>query len=199
MNMETTTAQAVKDGPALTPWRISSDRYLQMIRDGVFGEEDRVELINGMIVEMTPPSPEHDHNVVRFLSHLRPPPDVADLGPNIVIEIGEGQIFQPDFVLLKPGRINKTHYPKADDVLLIAETAKTSLAKDRGPKLRAYASAGVADYWVADVEQQRLFVHRDPVEDGYAKILELAGSDTVAPLLLPEVDGATVRVGDLFS
>jgi Uma2 family endonuclease len=196
--MPTNTVQPEADTPVLTPWRISSARYIQMIRDGVFGEDDRVELIDGMIVEMSPPSPEHDYNVVRFLDHLRPPVETAQLGPNVVIEVGEGQIYQPDFVLLKPGRVNKQHYPKAEDVLLIAETAKTSLAKDRGPKLRAYAAAGVADYWIADVERERLLVHREPVGNEYKRVSELTGEDEVVPLLLRGVDGVTVRVGDLF-
>ena len=183
----------------LTPWRISSERYIQMIRDGVFEEDDRVELIDGMIVEMSPPSPQHDHNVVRFLSHLRPPREVADLAPNVVIHIGEGQIYQPDFMLLKPGRVNKQHYPKAEDVFLIAETSKTSLAKDAGPKLRAYAAAGVADYWIADVNRERLIVHREPVGDRYTQVVELSGDQTITPLLLPEAPGVMVRVGDLFA
>ena len=186
------------DDPVLTPWRITSERYIQMIRDGVFEEDDRVELIDGTIVEMTPPNPEHDCNVIRFLDHLRPPIEYAHMGPNVVVEVGPSQVYQPDFVLIKPGRVSKTRYPGPEDILLIAETSNTSLPKDRGPKLRAYAAAGIADYWIADVRRERLLVHRDPQDDRYAKVTELGGDDTVTPLLLEGVPGVTVRVGDLF-
>ena len=200
--MAATTIQAEPpvdvDTPVLTPWRITSERYIQMIRDGVFEEDDRVELIDGTIVEMTPPNPEHDYSIVKLIGCLRPPDESAQLAPSVVIEVGPGQVYQPDFVLLRPGRISKTKYPKAEDILLLAKSSNSSLPKDRGPKLRAYARAGIADYWIADVRRERLLVHRDPQGDEYAKVTELGGDDTVTPLLLKGVPGVTVRVGDLF-
>ena len=201
--MTATTIQAeppaTVDGPVLTPWHVTSERYIQMIRDGVFEEDDRVELIDGTIIEMAPADPDHNYDLIRFNELIAPPTNVARRMIQGTISIGEVQVFDPDFVLLRPGRDYKRRHPTAADLLLVVEVAKSSLAKDRGPKLRAYAAAGIADYWIADVRQERLLVHREPQGDGYANVTELAGDDTVTPLLLEGVPGVTVRVGDLFT
>lgn len=180
---------------SLSPWRISTERYLQMIRDGVFDEDDRVELINGMIVEMTPANPEHNYSLMRLHELLRVSPDEARVPIQSTIVVGSGQVFDPDFVLLKPGRDYRQRNWRADDLLLVFESAHSSLAKDRGAKLRAYAQAAVEDYWIADVKHEVLIVHRDPAGETYREINEYRKDDTVSPLHFPDI---SLRVGDLF-
>lgn len=181
--------------PVLQPWRISTERYLEMIRDGVLGPGDKVELINGMIVEMAPANPEHDYSIMRLSELLRPNPSVARVRSQSTIHIGPGQVFDPDFVLLKPGRDYRKRFVTADDILLIAESSNSSFRKDRGVKLKAYAQAGIADYWIADVQREVLLVHREPGDGVYGQVQELKGDQPVGPLLLPEY---SIRVGDLF-
>ncbi|MEM9882996.1 MAG: Uma2 family endonuclease [Planctomycetota bacterium] len=178
----------------LIHWRISTERYLQLARDGVF-EEDRVELINGNIISMTPPNPPHNHCQILLTNRLRPDEATGLLAVEVTVHIADGHVYQPDVVLLKPGRDYRTRYPVADDLLLVVETANSSIRKDRGPKLRAYAAAGVADYWIADVQRGVLITHREPREDSYRIVEERRGDDRVSPLRLPEYG---LRVGDLF-
>ena len=184
--------------PVLTPWRISSERYIRMIRDGVFRAGDRVELINGTIVEMAPADSDHHYDIMRLNELIAPPITVARRWIQGTVNIGEDQVFDPDFVLLQPQGDYKKLHPQAADILLVVEVAKSSLAKDRGAKLEAYARAGIADYWIADVRRERLLVHREPQGDRYKKVTELGGDDRITPLLLDGVPGVTVRVGDLF-
>jgi len=82
------------------------------------------------------------------------------------------------------------------DVLLLVEVSDSSLTFDQGVKLRIYARYGVAEYWVVDVEGRRIITYREPVGQGYARTLEFAGTDVVAPPTFPDVK---IVVGDLFS
>ncbi|MEM6459809.1 MAG: Uma2 family endonuclease [Planctomycetota bacterium] len=181
--------------PALIPWRISSERYIKMIADGVIGPGDKIELVNGIIVEMSPADPEHHYIITRLVRSLLPPPESAEPLIQGTVRISEGQVFDPDYVLLRPGIDFRTRHPGPEDLLLVVESAKSSLAKDRGPKLRAYAAAGVPDYWIADVQRGVLITHREPRGDSYRIVEERRGDDRVSPLRLPQL---SLRVGDLF-
>ena len=73
--------------------------------------------------------------------------------------------------------------------------AAGSLTFDQGVKLRIYARYGVAEYWVVDVEGRRIVTYREPVGQGYARRLEFAGADLVAPLAFPDIK---IVVGEIF-
>jgi Uma2 family endonuclease len=79
--------------------------------------------------------------------------------------------------------------------LLLIEVSDSSLTFDQGVKRRIYARYGVSEYWVVDVDGRRIVTYREPMGQGYARTLEFAGADVVAPLAFPDVK---IVVGDLF-
>ncbi|MCW5883329.1 MAG: Uma2 family endonuclease, partial [Anaerolineae bacterium] len=82
------------------------------------------------------------------------------------------------------------------DVLLLIEASDTSLRKDREVKLPRYAAAGVPEYWIADLERETITVHREPAGERYNRVVTLAASQTVSPLVLPEF---RYSVADLYA
>ena len=182
---------------ALPRWRIDTQRYLRMVEAGVLGPEDRVELIDGMIVPMSPAGPKHNHVVMRFTELFAPAMPRIKVSVQGTLVLAEGQVFDPDFMLLQAKQGGyKDALPTAADVLLIVEAADTSLARDRQVKLPLYAAAGIAEYWIADLDRDALIVHREPDGQGYGQVRTYRGEEAVSPLALPEM---SVRAGEVFA
>ena len=85
--------------------------------------------------------------------------------------------------------------PTGADVLLIVEVAHSSLSYDRGEKAALYAGAGISDYWVVNLRDGRVEVHRDPSDGKHRSVLPLAGDDEVRPLAMPDM---ALRPGGLL-
>jgi len=176
---------------AFTPTRtrITTNRYQMMVARGVLTKYDRIELIDGDMLDMAPIGLKHSAITSRltelFVLAVAGAATVVVGGP---VNLGEFSEPQPDLMLLKrradfySGKI-----PEAPDVLLLIEVSDNSLAFDQGAKQNLYARYGVPEYWVVDVEGRRVVTHREPRADGYVRTLEFAGSDTVAPLAFPDV------------
>ena len=95
---------------------------------------------------------------------------------------------QPDLALLRRGAVPyRDRDAWAEDALLVIEVAESSLAYDRSTKLRLYAEAGVAEYWVVDAAAERIEVHRTAEAGGYRDVSRLAGSATVGLGAFPDV------------
>jgi Uma2 family endonuclease len=95
---------------------------------------------------------------------------------------------EPDFfVLNRSFKRFRTAIPRPEDIVLIVEISDTSLDFDLGVKAALYARAGIADYWVLDVQGRRLIVHRDPLDGRYQSVVEYGEDESVAPLAAPEV------------
>lgn len=140
------------------------EEYHKLIELGVF-EGTRVELVGGVLVEMSPQGDEH-FGLIPFLTHLlvRLVGDdyvVSPQGPVIADEISEPE---PDFAILSARDTRRTGKPR--DALLVIEVANSSLRFDLGEKARRYAGAGFAEYWVIDVPDRAVHVHREPHADG---------------------------------
>lgn len=177
--------------------RFRTEDYLQMIETGVIGPADKVELIDGIIVNMSPAGSRHNHVLTRLAVLLAPLFNRALPSVQGTLVVGEDQVFDPDFMLLriKPGGY-KDALPRPADVMLLIEAAEASLRRDRQVKLPIYAEAGIADYWIADVEQESLTVCRDPRGRAYANVQTLSADATVTPLAIPDFH---LRVGDIFA
>jgi Uma2 family endonuclease len=146
-------------------------------------EDTRVELLDGELVWMSPINDPHAA-CVRRLTHLFSQQYAADLAQVSVqnpIRIEHYDEPQPDVALLKP-RLDfyATATPTPADILLLVEVADTTLRTDLGRKARIYASGGVSEYWVVDLNNRVLYVHRSPARGTYAERQVLASGERVA-------------------
>lgn len=164
---------------------LTVDEYHAMGEAGILDEDDRVELIDGRIITMTPIGGPHMEavNGIASLFFSRTPPEVTVSVQNPV-RLGIYQEPQPDVVLLRPGR-PRGQVPTAEWVLLVVEVADGSLARDRLVKVPRYAAAGVPEVWIVSLPDDVLEVFRRPGAQGYTEHLRLHRGDTVGVEALP--------------
>jgi Uma2 family endonuclease len=171
--------------------RFTVDEYHRMGEAGILSEDDRVELLAGEIVEMSPIGPLHAGTVDRLTALFS-----SRLGNRVIVRVqnplqlrAEDSEPQPDMTLLRPRADFYTRaHPEAEDVYLVIEVADTSLEKDRRIKLPIYARAGILEAWLLDVEAQRLEVHRSPTSTGYQEVRVLQRGEAVALQAFPDLD-----------
>lgn len=158
-----------------------------MVEAGVLGPDDHVELIGGMIVEMSPAGTKHNHFLIRLNRLLSPLWDRFEIGIQGTLELSDGQIYDPDIMLLRSKQKGyKEQLPQAEDVLLVIEASDSSLNRDQLVKLPEYAAAGIQDYWIVDLKKEVVLVHRDPLGAEYRSV-ETFGNDAIlSPLAAPE-------------
>jgi len=180
----------------LTRRRFDVDDYHRMVTAGILEEGDRVELLDGEVVEMSPIGPPHGAVVDRLNHWLTPRVE----GRCIVrvqgaVRLGRYSEPQPDLALLRArADYYASRQPLPADVLLLIEVADSTLAKDRGFKAKLYAQAGIASYWVIDVEARSVWVHENPTPKGYDTVRNL-GADEELPV--PEVCAGTLTVREV--
>ena len=176
---------------------LSTEQYLRMIEAGVFDSSDKVELIGGFITPMAPVGPEHNGSLFELTKRFAPVAERFVVAVRATIAVSEGQVLEPDFALL---RLRADKYmkalPRTADVLLIIESAASSIKSDRHVKLPIYAAAEVPEYWIVDLNAKSLEIYRDPVGDSYQSSRILSGDDMASPLACPEI---SLRVGSLFA
>jgi Uma2 family endonuclease len=167
---------------------LTNEEYHHMLEAGILAERERVELIHGEILEMTPIGNRHAACLRRLLRLLAPA-----LGPGVMLDSQnpihlpeEGSEPQPDLVLLRSrddGYASRP--PSAEDVLLVVEVADSSLAYDRDVKLPLYARCGLPEVWLVDLAGRSVVAHRDPGKGSYREIQTLRAGDLLAPQALP--------------
>ena len=162
------------------------DTYQRLAELGVLRENDRVELIAGQVVEMSPIGDRHA-SCVRRLNQLfsRSLSAAAIVDVQNPVVLGEHDAPQPDVVLLKPRPDAYLRHPRATDILLIIEVADTTLAYDRDIKIPLYARAGIPEAWVVDVAADRIDAYQDPVAGQYTRVRTASRGDVLTPLQLP--------------
>ena len=156
--------------PCAPPSRhlISVDAFHRMGETGILGPRDRVELIDGEIIDMSPIGVLHAAIVARLASHfsqrLGPMGVVWCQNPLRLDDISEPE---PDIAILRPrADFYMTAHPGSADVLLVIEVADTSLAYDLGTKVPLYARHGIPEVWVIDAATRHTRVFRRPVGNG---------------------------------
>jgi Uma2 family endonuclease len=168
--------------------RFTVDEYHRIGEVGIFSEDDRVELLAGEIVEMSPIGPLHASIVDRLNALFS-----SQLGGEAIVRVQNPLLLrtedsepQPDVILLRPRPdFYARSHPEAQDVYLVIEVADTSVETDREVKFPIYARAGVPEAWLLDVSMQRLEVHRHPTPDGYQDVHLLQRGASVAPQAFP--------------
>lgn len=157
------------------------EEYHRMAEAGVFGEHDRVELIRGEILMMTPAGPRHSYFVRRVNRVLvRAVGDRAEISVQDPVQVEARSEPEPDIAVLRPrGREYLTEHPQRGDVLLAVEVADSSLHHDREVKIPLYSEAGIPEAWLLDVENLVVERYTDPRPDGYARLERLHANDHV--------------------
>lgn len=176
--------------------RVTVSEFFRMGEAGLIAESERVELLRGAIVEMAPPSPDHDW-VVEWLN-MRLVPLAIEAG--LSVRVQSALVFEeldsvpmPDLVIV--GRRSRAENRHPTSALVAIEASVSSLRLDRRLKAGLYAEAAIPEYWVVDVRGRRILRHAEPGSDGYAVVEELGPDDelrstavpTLAPMLVRDV------------
>jgi Uma2 family endonuclease len=182
--------------------RFSVDEYYRMTRAGIIHEDEHVELICGVIVNMAARGGPHVTSCTNTRDTL-----VDKLGRTVVVR-QESPIDlsitepEPDVVVARGNsRDYVEHHPRPADILLLIEIAESSRAYDINVKVPLYAAAGIIEYWIIDLEHDRLEVFRDvvPADEShpaaYRTHLTFFAADSVTPVNFPNVQ---IKVADLL-
>jgi hypothetical protein len=176
--------------------RFTVAEYYAMAEAGILRDDDRVELIEGEIIAMSPinaPHAGHINGATRVFSARLG--DKVLLGVQNPIRLGDDTDPQPDIALLKPRADDyKKKHPIPADVLLIVEISDTTPDYDRDVKTPLYARAGIPELWIVNLPENRLEVYRDPSRKGYKTRLILERGESVSPLAFPKM---TFRIEDI--
>ena len=181
----------------LRPRRFTAAEYNQMIEAGVFGQDERLELIDGEIVEMSPIGDRHAACVRRLnelLGQLCFGRAIVDVQDPIVV--GVEYAPQPDLALLRPrADYYASHTPTAIDCMLVIEVADSSAEFDRQIKMPRYARGGVAELWLVDLERDVVVVYQNPMGDSYQHVQVFRRDETIA---LGPAEGTRVQVQSIL-
>jgi Uma2 family endonuclease len=169
--------------------RMSADDYHRLIDSGSLDEDTRIELIDGLLLDMSPKSPAHENVIAALADYLH---DELDRGRYQVrvgapLSIGDSEP-EPDLVVIERGTPQPYHPGTA---ALVIEVAVSSQRRDLRTKPAIYARAGVPRYWVVDVDGGRAVAHTDPADGSYRNaeiVTELAAASIgLAPIAVSDV------------
>jgi Uma2 family endonuclease len=167
---------------------ITVAQYHRMVKAGIIGEREPVELLDGQLIAMPPEGPPHAGTIMAltelFVQRFAGRAMVRSGHPMKLDRTSEPQ---PDLTLVhRRNDWYKSGHPGPKDVLLVVEVSYSSLAYDRGRKLRAYARNGVPELWIVNVVDGRVEVHAEPHELGYAHSAIVGRDGTLAPRAFPD-------------
>jgi Uma2 family endonuclease len=162
--------------------RLSLDEYHRLIDSGGFDEDARIELIDGLLLDMSPKSPAHENAIAWLADRLHASVDQAQVQVRVAAALTtERSEPEPDVIVIDRDAPRAYHPSTA---LLVIEVAVSSQRRDLRTKPRIYARAGVPRYWVVDLDGARAVVHGEPGPEGYGSV-EVLGPDGV--LAAPEL------------
>ncbi|HME22085.1 MAG TPA: Uma2 family endonuclease [Acetobacteraceae bacterium] len=183
------------------PWvarrALSVAEYHRMAEAGILTERDRVELIEGELIAMSPIGSEHSGTVNALNRTLvRAVGDRAVVAVQNPVQLDDLSEPEPDFALLKPRDDDyRRSTPRPHEVLLIIEVADTSLAYDRAVKRSLYARHGIPEFWIVNLAAKQVEVCRSPAGEQYSSVSQVGREAVLEPQLLP---GATIPVSALL-
>jgi len=163
--------------------------YYAMAEAGILSEDDRVELIEGEVVQMSPIGSRHAACVARFSMLL--PIRVGQLAIVWVqnpIRLDDYSEPEPDVCLLLPrDDFYAQGHPTPADVLLVVEVADTTQRYDRNVKMPLYARAGIPEAWLVDLVEEAVYVYSRPSDGVYQEVRRLQRGEPLSPQMLPHV------------
>ena len=202
MTTQTLTRPAAEtDAPALDMPKkrlFTRKEYHAMGNAGIFAPNERVELLKGEIITMSPAGDRHSACIVR-LNRVFAGLNIANRtlvsvqSPVVTSPTSEPE---PDFMLLTfRDDLYDFGKPRPQDVLLLIEVADSSLDYDRGIKLPYYASLGIPEVWIANLRDDRIEAHTEPTPQGYRVSRIYRPGDTISPTAFPDIE---IAVNDII-
>jgi Uma2 family endonuclease len=183
--------------PLTIPRRaLTVDEYHKMGEAGVLKENDRIELIEGELIEMAPIGGRHLQlvNVVTEILVLAAKGKAVMSTQNPILLPPHNEP-QPDIVLLAPELKYRQVVPTVEDILLVIEIADATLIYDRDTKVPIYARHGIREAWLLDAANKKTFIFLDPGPQGYRQMKSPNNDETISPSLLPWV---RIRLSDIW-
>ena len=170
--------------------KFTIEQYHKMAKSGILTEEDRVELIRGEIVEMSPIGRRRAACVRRlvklFSEKLSQRAIVDTQNP---VELSDRSEPQPDVVLLQPHPdFYEAGHPQPQDIFLLVEVADTTVETDRNVKIPLYAEGGISEVWLVDINEQCIEIYRDPLSTGYQSVQKFQRGQTLSIQAFPDID-----------
>jgi len=183
--------------------RFTVNEYHRMIEIGLLTENDRLELLDGFLVEKMSQNPRHSGKIARTMDILRPLIPSVWMDRQQVPLILSGSVPEPDIAIVRrDANYYETRHPTASDVGMLIEISDSSLAGDRQDKCPIYARAGIRTYWIINVIDRQLEVYTAPSgpaeEPSFAERRDYHPGERV-PVVLDGVEVGTVAVADLFA
>lgn len=178
------------------PYCFTVEDYQRMGETGIFAAGDRVELIAGEIVQMSPIGTKHQACVARINQILgQQLRDRALIWPQNAIQLNETSQPQPDIALLTPREdFYRDRYPQPSDILLIIEVADSTIRYDRDIKIPLYSSVGIPEAWIVDLNRNCLEVYQSPDSEGYRSKQTYNPGQTLTPVSFPDCAIATTSL-----
>ena len=153
-------------------------QFHQMAESGILSENERVELIRGEMIDMSPIGRRHAGCVNRLV--------------NLLIQLlGKRIILAPQ----NPVELNETSEPQPEDIFLLIEVADTTVKYDREVKIPLYAEANIPEVWLVDVNQEIIEVYRNSLEGIYQDVQKLTKNQSLSILAFPDV---SIHLSELF-
>lgn len=192
-------APMVQPAPAdpVAPRLWTTERYLRLVDEGVLGPDDRIELLEGVIVSMAPSNVSHDGAVGLVSQALYEAVGTRGvMRTQLSLSLGSQSLPEPD-VAVVPGRARDYDRRHPTEALLVVEVSDTSLKQDRLTKAPIYAAARVPEYWIVNLRDDCVEIRREPepLKRRYASVAIARRGDVIEPVAFP---GARVVVDDLL-
>lgn len=161
--------------------------YYRMTEAGILSEDDRVELIEGEILETSPIGSRHSACVNRLNMLL-----IRQAGQDTIVSVqnpirlDEYSEPQPDVALLRSREdFYAEGHPTPSDVLIVIEVAGTSVEYDRDVKVPLYARAGIAEVWLINLPQDRIEIYAEPQNGAYGELRQATRGESIASRIIP--------------
>lgn len=187
--MEPTTVSDLTPNAPGNPALYTAEQYLRLVEDGLLTEDDRVELLEGVVVAMTPTNAPHDDAVTQLqYALMRALETRALVRVQCTLRLGGRSVPEPDLAVVRgrPGDYRRAHPTAA---LLVVEVSDATLRMDRLSKARIYAAAGIPEYWILNLRENVLEVHTGPDRESarYRSIRVCSGDEHVILVAFPDV------------
>lgn len=174
------------------PIRYRWDRvhYYKLVECGVLEEAPGTELIDGQIFRLPKPTPRRSAVMTYLLNYLAPQlTDRAMVRTRSAIVIDDFNEPEPDIAIVSDERKRfAAEHPTAEDTFVLMAVSESTAEHDLTKRATLYASAGIPEYWVVDLNRDLVVVHREPTDDRYAVVQDCGADDVVAPKAFADIE-----------